>query len=146
MVGGGRLPSTRRENCNGCQHIGGVIRSLTAVSVAVIACGWRTSTSLLVYGRPTLLSLVRQVDGTDSAAVRFAVVSIVRLQKGRCSADVFARFCGRSVRRKSLYLKFSGCRGAFPKAPRISPPQAHILTAGNAIMDDSRVWQVKSRH
>ena len=41
---------------------------------------------------PTLLSLVRQVDGTDFAAVRFAVVSIVRLQKGRCSADVFARF------------------------------------------------------
>ena len=43
---------------------------------------------------PTLFLLVRQVGGADSAAVRFAAVSIVRLQKGRCSADVFARFWG----------------------------------------------------
>ena len=47
MVGGGCSFATRRENCNDCQHIGGVICSLIAMRVAVIACGWRTTT-----GRP----------------------------------------------------------------------------------------------
>ena len=32
----GRSFATRRENCNGCQHIGGVIRSLIAAGVAVV--------------------------------------------------------------------------------------------------------------
>ena len=68
--GGGRLRTTRREGSGICLCSG---RPLVA---------------------PTLLSLVRQVDGTDSATVRFAVVSIVHPQKRRCSADVFARFGG----------------------------------------------------
>ena len=39
--------TTRRENCNDCQHIGGVICSLIAMRVAVIACGWRTTSGRL---------------------------------------------------------------------------------------------------
>ena len=38
IVSGGRLPSTRRENCNGCQHISSVIYSLIAVRVAGFDC------------------------------------------------------------------------------------------------------------
>ena len=66
-----------------------VVCSLTAVKMAVALVGGGRARACSYMVAPTLLSLVRQVDGTDSAAVRFAAVSIVRLQKRRCSADVF---------------------------------------------------------
>ena len=47
LVGSSCSFTTRRENCNDCQHIGGVICSLIAMRVAVIACGWRTTSGRL---------------------------------------------------------------------------------------------------
>ena len=61
-------------------------------------------------------------DGVKPSFLLFEVWGSSHLFKGgwRRSADVFARFLRQTVRRKSLYLKFSGCRGAFEKAPRIT--------------------------
>ena len=99
MVESGRSFATRREGG------GGRLLADSREGSGICLCSGRPLVA------PTLLSLVRQVDGTDSATVRFAVVSIVRLQKRRCSADVFARF--------SL-----GGPGPLFKGVLVKPPQA----------------------
>ena len=87
-------------------------------------------------GRPlvasTLLSLVRQVDGTDSAAVRFTVVSIVRLQKRRCSADVFPVLRNNPSVENPVIESFRGAGVLFQKHPAYSRSQTNHRQQGAA--------------